>query len=97
MPNVVNLRAFVQAKEEALRVAESVYGRMQSGELTSVLYIARGPTGRDEIGVAGDFAEDMEAAERAAIAGFEAMFGRPISIGQSTRRRLPRDLRKVTQ
>ena len=90
MPNVVSLRAFAQAKAEAIEVAQSVYGRMRSGELSSVLYIARGPSGSDEIGVAGDFAEDMEAAERAAVAGFAAMFGRQIG----NRRPLPRDLKK---
>jgi phosphoglycolate phosphatase-like HAD superfamily hydrolase len=66
---------------------------MQSGELTSVLYIARGNGGRDEIGVAGDFVNDMAAAERAAVAGFAAMFGRPIG----TSRPLPRDLKKETR
>lgn len=90
MPNVVSLKAFAQAKADALEVAQSLSGRMRSGELNSVLYIARGPGGRDEIGVAGDFVEDMEAAERAAVAGFEAMFGHPIG----TRRPLPRDLKK---
>lgn len=96
MPNVVNLRAFAQAKAEALETARSLQARMRSGELHSVLYIARGPGGIEEIGVAGDFVGDMVGAERAAIAGFEAMFGHPIGQSIQRRRALPRDLKKGT-
>lgn len=96
MGQVVNLRAFALEKAEALEMSASVYGRMQSGDLSSVFYIARGPSGSDEVGVAGEFVADMESAKQAALAGFKAMFGHSIEA-MPARRPLPRDLKRGTR
>lgn len=94
MGQVVNLRAVALARAEALEISGSVFARMQTGELDSVFYIARGPSGEDEVGLVGGFVGDIESAKRAAVAGFQEMFGHPMAISVPTRRPLPRDLKK---
>lgn len=90
---VVNLRAR-HADNEAVELSRSAYARLQRGELHSVFYIASGPNVDGEVGIAGKFADDLDYARRAALAGFKALFGDEFEISTTTRRPLPRDLKK---
>lgn len=65
--------------------------RAEQGQITGVMFVAAVTTGKDQIGMAGDFAEDLDYAQQAAAGGFTTLTGLKKSI--AAKRPLPRSLK----
>lgn len=89
---MIALRKNHPAQPEVVEHLEHLLGRARQGLITGVLCICGTVSGPDELGLCGDFAEDLDYASRAASQGFAAMLGYKFEVAQP-RRGLPRDLK----
>lgn len=89
---VINMRANPLANPGAVERGKEILSRLSRGELTGFFYVACGPDVDDEIGICGEFAEDIEYAERAGVACLEALFDITVK-NAAVRRPLPRGLK----
>jgi hypothetical protein len=74
-----------------IAMAEALVVRARTGLVTGLMCIAAGADGSTQLGISGDFADDVEFATRAADSGFALLTNAPRAA--MYRRPLPQGLR----
>ena len=94
MSQLFNLWASPLAKQDVVEFAKDLFTRATLGRVSGVFFVVASPGEDDEIGVCGEFAEDIDYAVRSANSGMSHLF----ELKNSTVRQfpLPRHLRKRT-
>ena len=77
MGQVIQIRRKNQAQPEVVEAAADLLRRAENGLITGLIVLASVRDAKNEIGVCGDFAEDMAYARHAANRGFATLLKMP--------------------